>query len=90
MFCLASVLLEAWGAKAKKPHIFKKRAVFGIAAVFGLAAEGGKAKQTVVSGKCVVFWPWRSQASKKHLAKKRLRDPFEEPDDVRVPDLTGQ
>ncbi len=24
----------------------------------GLAAEGGKANKPLVSGKCVVFWPW--------------------------------
>ena len=26
--------------------------------LFGLAAEGGKANKPVVSGKCMVFWPW--------------------------------
>jgi hypothetical protein len=68
VFCWLSGFLEAWGAKAKKPHIVQKQVVFS------LAAEGGKAKQTFVSGESVV--PWRPRPQKNHLAKNSLRDPF--------------
>jgi hypothetical protein len=42
--------------------------------LFGLAAEGGKAKEPLLSGKCVIC-AVVPQASKQNLAKQPLRDP---------------
>ncbi len=63
--------MEAWGTKAKTPHIFRKPTFFG------LAAFGGKAQKLIVSSKCMVFWPWSPRPPKNHLANKPIRDPFE-------------
>ncbi len=60
---------EAWGTKAKKPHIFRN------IVVFGLVAEGGKANKPVFSSQSHVCWPWYPRPPKNHLAKKPLRDP---------------
>ena len=46
--------------------------------LFGLAAEGGKANKPFSSRKCVVVLHRCPRPPKKHLAKKPLRDPFEE------------
>jgi hypothetical protein len=69
VFCWPSVLLDAWGTKAKK-HICSRNEWF-----VGLAAEGGNAKKPLISGKRVVSWPWYPRPSKNHWAKKPLRDP---------------
>ena len=65
-FCGPHVLLEAWGAKAKQTHIFKK------SLFFGLAAEGGKANTKLFSRTCVCFWHWCARPPNNHLAKREV------------------
>ncbi len=59
--------MEAWGAKAKKPHIFRKR--------IGIAAFGGKAKKPLLFLKMCGLLALVPQASKKHFAKKHFGIP---------------
>ncbi len=61
---LAKCFLEAWGAKAQKPHVFQT------SLLFGLAGEGGKAKTPFVFGKYGVVWPWYPGPSQKTLGEK--------------------
>ncbi len=66
-----SLFWEAWGTKAKKPHIFQKQ-------MFLLALPPKAAgPNNHCSGKLVVFWPWCPRPPKSHLATKTLRAPFE-------------
>ncbi len=60
--------MEAWGTKAEKQHIFRKRVVF-----IGLATFGGKANKP----RCLLALV--PQASKNHLANKTFRDAVEDP-----------
>ncbi len=67
-----SVLFEAWGAKTQTTTPFFRNECF-----FGLAAFGGKANKPLFSSTGVFFLASVPQASKKHLAEKSLRDPFD-------------
>ncbi len=52
--------------RPKPPHVSRKRVVFG------LAAESGKARKPLVSGKCVVCWPWYPSIQKIVWPKKHF------------------
>ncbi len=71
MFFWPSCLFEAWGTKAKKPHIFQKIPVFWPCR---LRRQGPK---TIFCWNKCVFLAWAPQASKKPLGQKIHRDPFE-------------
>jgi hypothetical protein len=64
-------LLEALGTRPNN-HTFPRNKWF-----LGLAAEGGKANTPFVSWKMCGFLASVPQASKNHLAKQPLRDPFD-------------
>ncbi len=54
MFVWPSGFLEAWGTKAKQPHVFRKRLVIWTC------------QQTVMFMKMCGFWPWYLRPPKKH------------------------
>ncbi len=74
-WCLAKRFVGGLGFQGQKNTHVQENS--GLLALPGFAAEGGKAKKTIsvlnMLG-CLALVP---QASKKHLAKKTLRDPFE-------------
>ncbi len=64
---------RAWVPRPNN-HTFSRNEMFvGLAA----AAEGGRAKQILVSGKCVVFSPRSPKPPTKTLGPQQVRDQFD-------------